>query len=85
MFVINFIFGLIILIIGVIILRMNFQFTNLFGRNNIFERKLGPGSSYLIAKLFALLVMFIGFLVMFSLHDNLLDFLLTPVIDTFSI
>jgi hypothetical protein len=85
MFIVNFILGLIIVIVGVIMLKMNFQVTNLFGRNNVFERRLGSGSTYFVLKVVALLVIFFGFLMMFSLHDNLLNLLLTPLTNALGI
>ena len=81
MLITNFIFGIFIIAVGVIILKMNYQFTNMFSKNNIIERKLGSGSSYGVAKLFALLVIFWGFLMMFSLHDNLISLIFSPITD----
>lgn len=83
MFIANFMIGLIIIVLGVAGLRFNYQLVKTFGRNNVFERKLGSGSTYPVFQLFAILVIFAGFLTMFSLHDNILDFIFAPIINVF--
>lgn len=84
MFILNFIIGLVIVVAGVAAIRFNYQLVNAFGRNNIFERKLGPGSTYPAFLVGGVLVIIGGFLVMFSLHDTILDIVLGPLIDVFS-
>lgn len=85
MLIANFITGLLIISLGVLGLRFNFKIVNNFGRNNIFERKLGSGSTYMVFQLGAIAVVVAGLLTMFSLHDNILNFIFSPLIDTFRI
>ncbi len=85
MFILNFLFGLLLVTAGVVGLKINYQLVNMFGRNNIFERKLGPGMTYPVFQFLAILVILFGTLTMFSLHDNVLDFILSPFIDIFRV
>ncbi len=78
-FFLNFIFGILIVCIGAAGIKFNHKIVNTFGRNNWFERKLGPGTTYPLFQLLSILVIFFGFMMMISLHDNLLEFLLTPL------
>ncbi len=57
---------------------------HMFGQNNIFERKIGQGSTFLVFQLLAILVILFGFTVMISLHDELLSFLFAPITGLFS-
>jgi len=79
MFIINFIFGLVIIAIGAAGIKYNAPIVHMFGQNNWFERKLGQGMTFFVYQLLALLVIAFGFLMMASLHDNVLDFLLAPL------
>jgi tetrahydromethanopterin S-methyltransferase subunit C len=83
MIVANFFIGLVFVAIGVAMLHFNFQLTNSFSKNNVFERKLGAGSSYLVFQVVAILVVVWGTLQTFSLHDNLTSWALSPVRDFF--
>ena len=85
MFVVNFVLGLMIVIAGVVAVKMNFRIVQLFSRDNVFERKLGPGSTYLVFQLVAILAILFGGLMMFSLHDNILEFLLRPFTQAFGL
>ena len=80
MFVTNAIFGIILIAIGVVGLKFNFQIVSAFGRNNIFEQYLGPGTTYPVFKLVALLVSIFGLFMTFSLHDNVINILFGPLI-----
>jgi len=84
MFIVNFFVGLLIVGAGVLMIVKNYQLTNLFGRNNIFERKLGSGSTFMMMKLLGLFVVFLGFLMTFSLHDNFFEWIMSPFVGAFS-
>ena len=84
MFIINFILGLCIICAGALGIRFNYQIVNSFGRNNVFERRLGPGSTYPVFQLFAIVTILTGLLVMFGLHTRVLDVLLSPLVNLFS-
>lgn len=77
------ILGLIIIAAGVITLIRNYQVANSLPLRWL-EQKAGPGSSYTIWKFFSVLMVFIGFTVMFGFTDNVLGFLLSPVTNMLS-
>lgn len=85
MAVVNFVYGLILIIIGVVLLKNNFKVTNLFSRYNWFEQKLGPGSTYMIFQLVSILVVIFGVIVMFGLGDNVVNFILSPFENLFTL
>ena len=70
--------GIIIIAAGVLTLIKNYQVANTMPLRWL-ERKLGSGSSYSIWKIISVLLVFIGFTVMFGFADNLLAFLLSPI------
>jgi hypothetical protein len=78
-FIVNFILGLIIVGLGIVSIVYNYQLVNTFGRNNWFERHIGPGTTYPVFKLFSMLAILFGFMMMISLHDNMLEFLFSPL------
>lgn len=63
---------------GILLLKNNYQVTNNL-RISFFEDHLGPGSSYLAWKLLSILLIMLGFTVMFGFFDNLLSFILSPL------
>src|SRR5690606_7425202 len=79
MFITNFIFGLLIVAIGVVMLKFNFQVSNMFSHNNVFERYMGSGATYFVMQVMSVLAVIFGLLMMFSLHDNLLSWLTSPL------
>jgi ABC-type multidrug transport system permease subunit len=81
MIIANFFVGLIIVTIGVLMVRFNFQITNFFGRDNWIEKKLGGGSLYFVMKFVAIAVILFGLLMMVSFHDNFLRWLFNPILD----
>ncbi len=85
MFIINFIFGILIVAVGALGVKYNGPIVHMFGQNNIFERKLGQGATFLVFQLLALLVIVFGFLTMSSLHDDVMGFLFAPLIGLFSL
>ena len=70
--------GLVIIGAGVLTLIKNYQVANTMPLRWL-EQKLGSGSSYSIWKIISVLLVFIGFTVMFGFADNLLTFLLSPI------
>lgn len=84
MFITNFIFGLLIAGVGVLLLKFNFQVSNMFSRNNVFEQYLGSGSTYFVMQVVSVLVVIFGLLMAFSLHDNLLSWVTSPLRGLFS-
>lgn len=81
MFIVNFVFGLIIVAAGAAGIKYNGPIVHMFGTNNIFERKLGQGMTFVIFQLLAFLVILFGFLMMFSLHDDVLTVIFSPLRD----
>lgn len=79
MFITNFIFGLLIIGVGVLMLKFNFQVSNMFSHNNVFERYMGSGATYFVMQVVSVLAVIFGLLMMFSLHDNLISWLVSPL------
>ena len=80
----GFFYGVILIFIGFLILKYNYQVTNMFSRNNVFERYLGSGSTYFVMKIAGLLVMLLGLLMMFGLADDTLRWLVSPLTNLIS-
>jgi len=80
----NIFLGFILIAIGVVMLKFNFQLTNTIGRNNVFERRLGSGSTYVVMQVAAMLTILWGFFLIFGLHDNVLGWLLSPLTNLFN-
>ena len=83
MFIINFIFGIVVVGLGLAGIKYNGPIVHMFGQNNWFERKLGQGATFLIYQFLAILVILFGFLMMFSFHDDVLDIIFSPLRDLF--
>ena len=78
-------YGLIAIIIGVLLLKFNFQLVNDWtGRLDWVENKLGSGSTFLFYKLIALLLVLGGILHISGLLDNLINWVLSPLAGLFS-
>jgi len=75
----NFIYGLLVITAGVLMVKYNYRLTNLFGRNNFFERRLGSGSTYLVMQILAILTIIFGTLWAVSMHDNVVRWLVSPI------
>lgn len=71
--------GLIVVIIGVVTLKYNFQLVNTTGNVGVFEKYLGAGGTFAGFKLLSVLAILLGFLYMTSLFDIVLGFLLSPL------
>ncbi len=85
MFIVNFIFGILIVAAGAAGVKYNGPIVHAFGTNNVFERKLGQGATFMVFMLLAFLVIAFGFLTMFSFHDDVAGFFFGPVINLFSL
>ena len=72
--------GLLMVGAGILILKNNYQVANNL-RLAFIEDHMGPGSSYLVWKILAVLIVLLGFTVMFGFFDDLLGFILSPVIN----
>lgn len=79
----NFFIGLIITAYGVISLQYNYRYTNLFSKSMFVENWFG--SMYSFFKLTSILASVIGLAVMFSLGDDLANFILLPFQKLFGI
>jgi uncharacterized membrane protein YphA (DoxX/SURF4 family) len=79
-------YGLIVIVVGVLLLKFNFQLVNDWtGRLDWVENKLGAGSTYLFYKLLAVLLVLGGILHISGLLDNVASWLLSPLTGLFKI
>jgi hypothetical protein len=76
----RFVWGVITIIIGMLVMRYNFQITNTFGKVGWAENHLGGGlgGTYVMWKLVGLLLVILGLLYMFNVMGFILD-PLTPL------
>ena len=79
----NFFIGLMITAYGIISLQYNYRYTNLFSRSMFIEKWFG--SMFTFLKLTSILASIIGLAVMFSLGDDLANFILLPFQKLFGI
>lgn len=79
----NIFLGLMMIAAGTLMVKYNYQVSNLFSHYNVFERYLGSGATYLVMKVVAILVVLGGFFLMFGLFDNVLGWLLSPITGLF--
>lgn len=77
------IIGLLMVVGGVLLLKNNYAITNNL-RISFAEEKLGSGSSYLVWKLLSILLILVGFTVMFGFYDEILAFILSPLTNILS-
>jgi hypothetical protein len=70
--------GLLMIIAGVLALKFNYQLSNSFGGLGSLTRYIGSGNQYGVFKLLSIVVIFVGFLIMFGLADNFLNVILSP-------
>jgi len=77
------ILGLLMVVGGILVLKNNYQISNNI-RIAFAEEHLGGGGSYLVWKLLSLLLIFIGFSVMFGFFDNIMAFILSPLTNILS-
>ena len=81
MFIANFFVGTIIVIVGVLMVKYNAKVTHLFPKSSFLERRVGQGATFGLFYVVAFLAIIFGFLMMFSLHDNVLDAIFGPIVD----
>lgn len=79
----NIFVGILIIAAGVLSLKFNYQLVNMIGRDNVFERHLGPGTTYPVFKIISLITVFAGTLVVLGIHGTVGEFLLAPLINLF--
>lgn len=77
------VFGLLAIIVGVLTLKYNFQIVNGTSRLEFIENKLGAGSTYLVYKIFSILLVLGGIIYMTGLSKPVVDWLLTPLVNLF--
>ena len=63
---------------GTLLLKNNYQVSNNM-RISFAEEHLGGGGSYLVWKFLSILLIFIGFAVIFGFFDNIMAFILSPL------
>ena len=73
------IIGLLIIGAGIAALKFNYQVTNSFGSSGLLSKYFGGGNEYAMVKILSIVAIFIGFLMLFGLGDNVLDFILSPL------
>lgn len=75
--------GFLMVVIGTLLLKYNFQVVNFTGSQDWIEAKLGGGSTYAVYKLVAVLLVVIGLLIMTGLGAPIADAVFSPLKDTF--
>ena len=77
------ILGILMVVVGILLLKNNYQVSNNM-RIAFAEEHLGGGGSYLIWKVLSILLILIGFTVIFGFYDNILAFILSPLTNILS-
>jgi uncharacterized membrane protein YphA (DoxX/SURF4 family) len=77
------IIGLLMVVVGVLLIKNNYQVSNNM-RIAFAEEHLGSGGSYLVWKVLAILLILAGFSVVFGFYDNILAFILSPLTNILS-
>lgn len=72
-----FIIGLIIIIAGVVSVKYNRQVTDSFGSSAV-ASKLGAGSKYDVFKIYSIIAILVGLVIMFGLYKPILELLASP-------
>lgn len=76
-----FLYGLIAVVLGVITLKYNYQLVGITGHPRWIEGRLGGGTTYLVYKLFSILLIIFGLLLALGLADDFFYWLLSPIVD----
>ena len=74
----QFLLGAILIAVGILLLKYNYQVTNNL-RISFAEQHMGSGGSYLLWKIIAVVVIIAGLTVMFGFHDNVLEWIFSPI------
>ena len=77
-------YGLLMIAVGVITLKYNFQIVNNTSRLEWIESKLGVGSTYLVYKLISVGLVLFGILYMTGFGDEVLRWALSPFANLFN-
>jgi hypothetical protein len=77
------ILGLLIIAAGVMILKYNYQIANSIPMT-FADRYMGGGGSYSLWKVAAILIILIGFSVLFGIYDNILGWIVSPLTNAVS-
>ena len=72
------ILGLLMVVGAVLLLKYNYQVSNSL-RISFAEQHMGPGGSYLLWKILAVVLVLAGFSVMFGISDNIIGWILSPL------
>ena len=78
-------YGILAIAVGTLMLKFNFQLVNFTGRQDWIENKLGSGSTYLAYKIFAILIVFLGILVITGLGGPFGNKLFSPLKNLFNV
>lgn len=81
MFIANFFFGVLIVFAGIMGVRYNANITHMFPKSGFLERRVGMGATFMLFYLLAFFAIAFGFLMMFSLHDDVLGAIFGPIAD----
>jgi len=78
------VYGLLAIVAGIVMLKFNYQLVGLTGRQDWIESKLGAGTTYLVYKILAVVVVFIGILVATGLGTPFGNWLFSPLKHVFN-
>lgn len=81
----NIFFGIILIVIGTVMIKYNYQLVGIVGHIPSVEARLGSGSTYGFFQLIAVLLVLFGILTATGLGTVVMRFLLSPLIRMFSL
>ena len=73
------IWGTLLIVLGVVTLKYNYQIVNFTGRQDWIERYLGSGTTYFAFKLISIIVVLSGILYLTGFGEPVLRYLLSPL------
>ncbi len=76
-----FFLGLLIIIAGVLSVKYNRQIADSFGESGI-ANMIGPGNKYGVFKLYSIIAILIGLIIMFGLHTFFINLIISPFLNT---
>jgi hypothetical protein len=74
----GFVIGIILIGLGVLTLKFNMQFSNTLGTPSFVTKYFGPGREYSFYKLVSILLIILGFFVMFGLFGMITNLIFSP-------